>query len=209
MGYLPQALCNYLLRLGWSHGDDEIISRDQAIAWFSLDAIGKSPSRLDFAKLDHVNAHYMRETPDAELARLVAERLGAAETGRLERGMAGLKARAQNLKELAEHAAFYVAKRPLALHPKAEALLDPAARGHLAALGKLLREVDSWNHATLEACVREYATQHGMKLGAIAQPLRAALTGSVNSPGLFEVMEVLDKEETLGRISDVTAATSS
>jgi len=213
MGFLPEALCNYLLRLGWSHGDAEVIGKEQAIEWFDLDAIGKGAARFDLAKLHSLNAHYLRARDDAELARLIAPRLAAAghqidaaAHARLSAGMAGLKPRATTLAELAERATFYVAARPLRLSDKAARLLDSAARARLEDVAQALAGVADWQPATLEQVVRARAEALGVKLGQLAQPLRAALTGSDASPGLFEVMAVLGRDEVLGRIGDALAA---
>ena len=198
---------NYLLRLGWSHGDDEIISTEQAIQWFDLPQVGRSASRFDFAKLDNLNGHYIREADDARLAADVAVRLGvtdAAVIDRLRRGMPGLKARAKTLKELAENARIYVTARPLPMADKAAALLVPDAKSLLGALAKFLDAQNDWTTAALEAAVRQFSEQEKVKLGQIAQPLRAALTGSTTSPGIFEVMEILGQSECLGRIGDCT-----
>jgi glutamyl-tRNA synthetase len=209
MGYLPEALRNYLLRLGWSHGDDEIISTEQAIKWFELAGIHRSPAQFDFAKLDSVNAYYIREADDARLVELVAQRLEpelgraltAVDRERLTRAMPALKPRAKTIVELAEKARFYVAARPI--HPTADAakLLTADAR---SLLGKLSEEIGAadWQTAALEARLRDFVAEKGVKLGAVAQPLRAALTGSLASPGIFEVMEVLGRDETLGRLAD-------
>ncbi len=209
MGYLPEALRNYLLRLGWGHGDDEIISTEQAIAWFDLDAVGRAPSRFDFAKLDNLNGHYIRHCDDARLAQEVAQRLGTAGdpavARRLEAGMAGLKARAKTLKELAENAKFYAAARPLALDDKARGQMTADARSVLAELRAQYAEASSWVAADLEGLARSFAEAKGIKLGQIAQPLRAALTGATTSPPIFEVMQVLGRDETLGRIDDCLA----
>ncbi len=209
MGYLPEAMRNYLLRLGWSHGDDEIIATEDAIKWFDIDAIGRAPSRFDQAKLDNVNAHYIRAADDSRLVSLIAGRLemslgralSAHDRDRLARAIPGLKPRAKTILELAERAAFYVTPRPL--HPSTDAatMLTPEARNLLAELGPLAARAE-WHPAALETAVREFATARGVKLGAVAQPLRAALTGSLASPGLFEVMEVLGREECLGRLDD-------
>jgi len=206
MGYLPEALRNYLLRLGWGHGDDEIISTEQAIQWFDLDAVGRGPSRFDFAKLDNLNGHYIRQTDDARLAREVAMRLGVAgDTAieqRLAAGMAGLKARAKTLRELADNARFYAGKRPVAFDDKARALLTPDASKVLKDLRGVLAAAPAWISADLEGQARAFAEAKAIKLGQVAQPLRAALTGSTTSPPIFEVMQVLGREETLGRIDD-------
>jgi glutamyl-tRNA synthetase len=209
MGYLPEALRNYLLRLGWGHGDDEIISTEQAIAWFDLDAVGRGPARFDFAKLDNLNGHYLRQADDARLARDVAVRLGvagdAAIEQRLTAGMAGLKARAKTLKELAENARFYTLERPLVPDDKARALLTPDASKVLKELRGHLASAPAWTSADLEGQARTFAEARSIKLGQVAQPLRAALTAATTSPPIFEVMQVLGREETLGRIDDATA----
>jgi glutamyl-tRNA synthetase len=211
MGYLPEAVQNYLLRLGWSHGDEEVIPSEKAIAWFDLDAVGRSAARFDFAKLANLNGHYIRETANDRLVSLVLPRIeaaiGAAVDGdgrqRLLAGMDGLKPRAKTLVELADIASFYVRPRPLKLAEAADRQLDAAARVRLAELRKGLADVSDWSAPTLEAAIRSAAEAAGAKLGAFAQPLRAALTGSVTSPPIFEVMQVLGRTETLGRLGDV------
>ena len=210
MGYLPEALRNYLLRLGWSHGDDEIISTEQAVAWFDLDAVGKAAARFDFVKLGTLNGHYLRETPDADLVALILPRLAEARgqpidavgEARLGTGMAGLKQRAKTLVELADNAAFYVSPRPIPLDESARKLLDPEACERLTRLAERYAPLTEWTEAALDAETRAYAADAGLKLGKIAQPLRAALAGSATSPGIFEVAAVLGREETLGRMSD-------
>ncbi len=204
MGILPEALFNYLLRLGWGHGDDEIISREQAIAWFNLDHVGKSPSRFDMKKLENLNGHYIREADDARLAELVTLRLGLGETDRevLVRAMPELKARAHDLGQLAEGARFLFASRPLEMDEGAAALLTPESRALLHAAHAELRGVRAWQHDDLERAVRQVADEAGLKLGKLAQPLRAALTGRTTSPGIFDVLELLGQGESLERISD-------
>ena len=206
LGYLPEAMRNYLLRLGWSHGDDEIMSLDDAVKWFSFANVGRGPSRFDLAKLDSVNAHYIKEADDARLVGLLGPFLGKTLTPgdrlRLLRAMPGLKPRAKTLVELARKAAFYIAERPLRPEPEAAKLLTQEARALLGELRGNLGE--TWEHDALEAGLRDFAAQKGLKLGAVAQPLRAALTGSTASPGIFEVMEVLGRDETLARLGDAT-----
>jgi glutamyl-tRNA synthetase len=212
MGYLPEALRNYLLRLGWSHGDDEIISTGEAINWFDLDAVGRAPARFDFAKLDNLNGHYIRETPDDRLVALIAPRLelrlGRPLDGvgrdRLLRAMPELKLRPKTLAELADNAQFLVAGRPLQPDDKAAKLLTSEARGLLSELRPELDRAD-WRVEPLEEKVRAFTERKAIKLGAVAQPLRAALTGRTASPGLFFMMEVLGREETLARIADAAA----
>lgn len=209
MGYLPEALRNYLLRLGWSHGDEEIISTEQAIQWFDLDAVGRSPARFDFAKLDNLNGHYIRAAEDQRLVDLIVPQIektlgGALDESRrdrLRRGMVGLKPRAKTLVELADAARFYVAPRPIHIADAAARMLN-AGRPHLTALIPALEGAEPWAAPALEAVLRAAADTAGVKLGALAQPLRAALTGSTASPPLFEVMEVLGRDETLARLRD-------
>jgi glutamyl-tRNA synthetase len=214
MGYLPEALRNYLARLGWAHGDDEIFSSEQAAEWFDLDAVGKGPSRFDFAKLQSLNGHYIRATEDAEVLRRLEAILPEIEGGpafaaqldgdlrsRLLALMPALKGRAKTLVELFHSAAFLVADRPLSMDEKAAALLDAEARRRLGALGGALSGA-AWSAAELEAAVRAFAEAEGVKLGNIAQPLRAALTGSVSSPPIFDVLVGLGREESLARIAD-------
>ena len=203
LGLLPEAVSNYLLRLGWGHGDDEIISREQAVEWFDLAHVGKSPSRFDFKKLENLNGHYIREADDARLAELVAPRLGldAGQKGLLQRAMPELKARAHDLNQLAEGARFLFSRRPLDVDEAASALLTPEGRTLLSHAHKALEAVE-WNHDALEQSVREVAEAQGVKLGKLAQPLRAALTGRTTSPGIFDVLALLGKGESLARIED-------
>ena len=203
LGLLPEAVSNYLLRLGWGHGDDEIISREQATEWFDLAHVGKSPSRFDFKKLENLNGHYIREAGDGRLVELVAPKIGvdAAQRELLLRAMPELKARAHDLNQLAEGASFLFASRPLQVEEDAAALLTPEARGILAKAHKAL-DAAEWNHDGLEQSVREVAEAEGVKLGKLAQPLRAALTGRTTSPGIFDVLALLGKSESLARIQD-------
>lgn len=203
MGYLPETMRNYLVRLGWSHGDEEIFSTEQAIAWFDLDAIGKSPSRLDPAKLDHVNGHYLRQADDRRLVDLILPRLSPrVDVAKLTAAMPGLKERAKTLVDLADGAAFLDAARPIAPDAKAKALLTETARARLARLAPALEDLPDWSAAAIEAAIRAFIATEGVKLGDVAQPLRAALTGRTTSPGLFDVLWVLGREECLGRIQD-------
>ncbi|MEO3430071.1 glutamate--tRNA ligase [Pelagibius sp. CAU 1746] len=210
MGYLPEALRNYLLRLGWGHGDDEIISTEQAIEWFDLAGVGKSAARFDFVKLESLNGHYLREAASGRLVELLVPQLektlgrplSEQARARLAAGMDGLKARAKNLVELAENAIFYVIERPLSLTPKADKILKPEARARLGRMHSSLSQLPEWNEAAIEAAVRAFAEAEDCKLGDVAQPLRAALSGSNVSPGIFEVASILGREESLARIAD-------
>jgi glutamyl-tRNA synthetase len=213
LGYLPETLCNYLLRLGWSHGDDEIISRDQAVDWFDLDAVGRSPARFDRAKLTNLNGVYMRRADPArlldlvmgELQKRVGERLSPAARDRVARGMNGLRERAKTLVELAESALFYAVDCPITLKPQAVALLTPAAVAHLRRLRGVLARVSPWAATRIEDAARCFIEKSDTpaKLADIAQPLRATLTGATVSPPIFDVMEALGREETLARLDFV------
>ena len=206
LGLLPEAVSNYLLRLGWGHGDDEIISREQAIEWFDLAGVGKSPSRFDLKKLENLNGHYIRASDDSRLAELVAQRLPfeVSESQRtlLTAAMPSLKPRAANLNEIAEGAMFLFRTRPLDLDDGAKALLEGDAPALLAAVHTALDAAGSWDTEALEAAVRTVADDAGVKLGAVAQPLRAALVGRRTSPGIFDVLALLGREESLARIAD-------
>ncbi|MDQ0504408.1 glutamate--tRNA ligase [Xanthobacter agilis] len=214
MGYLPAALRNYLVRLGWSHGDQEVFSTEEMVRFFDLDKVGRSAARFDFQKLESLNGQYMRASSDAELlaaldalvphlpdaahrlARMTPER-----RAQLAAAMPSLKERAKTLVELLDNAEFIFVPRPLPLEEKAAALLSDDARGHLGKLVPLL-EAAEWTAAATEAVVRAYAEQAGVKLGAVAQPLRAALTGKTTSPPIFDVLTVLGREESLARLKD-------
>jgi glutamyl-tRNA synthetase len=201
LGILPEALFNYLLRLGWGHGDREEFTREEAIEVFGLDGVGKSPSRFDMKKLLNLNGHYIREADDARLAELAATRLGeAADAALLTEAMPVLKTRARDLNELTDGAAFLFKTRPLALTEQAQALLDADARALLARVSAILHRQQDWTTASLEANLKAYAEAQGLGLGKLAQPLRAALTGQTTSPGIFDVLALLGKEESLARI---------
>ncbi|MBY0519777.1 MAG: hypothetical protein K2P79_05055, partial [Sphingomonas sp.] len=212
LGILPEALDNYLLRLGWGHGDDEIISREQAVGWFDLSGVGKSPSRFDLKKLENLNGHYLRLADDARLARLVADRMppeaGAVEPALLKRAMPVLKTRAANLNELAEGAEFLSASRPMSMDHAAALLLEGDAPKLLASVHAALDALDGWDTEGLETAVKRVAEDAGVKLGAVAQPLRAALTGKKTSPGIFDVLVLLGRAESLGRIADRMAVSA-
>ena len=215
MGYLPQALLNYLARLGWSHGDDEVMSIEDMIAWFDIVDVNKGAARFDFAKLEALNGVHMRAMDDAALTKVLLETLPHLPDGeafaekfderaraQLLQAMPGLKERAKTLVELADSAAFIVAERPLTLDEKAQAILDADARAVLKALLPEFQALGEWTAASTEAVVRAHAERTGLKLGKVAQPLRAALTGRSTSPGVFDVLAVLGREESLGRIGD-------
>jgi glutamyl-tRNA synthetase len=211
LGYLPEAVNNYLLRLGWGHGDAEIIGRDQAIQWFDLANVGRSAARFDFKKLDNLNGHYLREAEDTRLAALARPRveaqlgraLDAAEEALLERAMAVIKVRAKSLLEVADGATFLFATRPLAMDEKAAALIADAPAGLVASATARLRGLTNWTAESVEAAVRDEAEAAGVGLGKLAQPLRAALTGQAVSPGIFDVLVLLGREESLARLDAV------
>ncbi len=206
MGILPEALFNYLLRLGWGHGDREEITREEAIALFDIDGVGKSPSRFDLKKLENLNGHYIREADDARLASLIAVRMaGDADQTLLTEAMPVLKTRARNLDELAEGAAFLFEQRPLEMTEKAAALLDDEARARLAVISQRLAAENDWTIEALEATTKSIAEELELGLGKLAQPMRAALTGTTTSPGIFDVLVLLGRDEALARI-DAQAA---
>ena len=200
-GVLPEALFNYLLRLGWGHGDREEITKSEAIELFDLDGVGKGPARFDIKKLQNLNGHYIREADDARLAKIVAARMDRqADLDLLTRAMPFLKTRAKSINELVEGAAFLFAERPLEMTDKAAGLLDDEARQRLAGLSEMLHVQNDWTSEALEATTKSYAEKLELGLGKLAQPMRAALTGTTTSPGIFDVLVLLGKEESLLRI---------
>jgi glutamyl-tRNA synthetase len=215
MGYLPEALRNYLVRLGWSQGDKEVFSMQEMIEAFDLAHVGRSPARFDFAKLENMSGHYIRNTPDDAVASALESALpflpgGATALSKLDdslraklyAAMPGLKERAKTLIELLDGAKFLFAERPLVLDARAASILDAGGRAHVARLIPRLAALADWNAASIEAAVRDYAAENKIKLGDAAQPLRAVLTGRAVSPGIFDVLEVLGKEESLARLRD-------
>jgi glutamyl-tRNA synthetase len=215
MGYLPAAMRNYLVRLGWSHGDQEIFTTEEMVAAFDLKAIGRSPARFDFAKLENLNGHYIRQTSDADLlaaleqllphiagGAALAEKMTPALRAKLTAAMPGLKERAKTLVELFEASRFVWTGRPLDIDDKAKALLTADAKDTIAAILPELTGLGDWNAAAVETVVRGFVERAGLKLGAVAQPLRAALTGRTTSPPIFDVLAVLGREESLARLRD-------
>ncbi|MFZ3033420.1 MAG: glutamate--tRNA ligase [Parvibaculum sp.] len=210
MGYLPEAMRNYLARLGWSHGDDEIFSTEQAMEWFGLDSIGRSPSRFDFVKLESLNGHYIREADDTRLAddtielmtRISDWDVDEAFRAKFIAAMPGIKERAKTLIEVATGADFLHVQRPLPLDEKAAKILDAGAKFLLARLLLRLEHRNDWTASSIEEEVRAFAEEEGVKLGKIAQPLRAAATGTTVSPPIFDVLAILGRDEALERIRD-------
>jgi glutamyl-tRNA synthetase len=215
MGYLPEALRNYLVRLGWSHGDQEIFSTEEMVAAFDLPQIGRSPARFDFAKLESINGHYIRQMSDADLVDAIERLLPHLANGavlaakltpdlkaKLRAAMPGLKERAKNLVDLIDSGQFLYAQRPIAIDEKAKALLGPQARAIIGELLPDLSQVEPWTAAAIENAVRTFIQRKELKLGAVAQPLRVALTGRPTSPGIFDVLQVLGREESLARLGD-------
>ena len=215
MGFLPETLRNYLLRLGWSQGDREFFSTSDMIEAFDLTGVGRSPSRFDFVKLENMNGHYLRQTDNQTVVDLLVATLPYLPEGpraaavlddamkdKLLAAMPGLKERAKTLVELLDGAQFLFATRPLALDAKAEDILGKGGRAVLVGLLPALEGVEHWRAAEIEAVVRSYAEESGLKLGQAAQPLRAAATGRATSPGIFDVLQVLGRDESLGRLRD-------
>jgi glutamyl-tRNA synthetase len=218
MGYLPAAMRNYLVRLGWAHGDQETFSTEEMVAAFDLAHIGRSPARFDFAKLESLNGHYIRSSNDADLIAALEQLLPHIAGGqeliskmtpalhaKLLTALPGLKERAKTLVELFEASRFLWASRPVDINDQAKAVLTPEAKALIAALLPELTAVTEWSATAIEAVVRPYAERSGQKLGAVAQPLRAALTGRTTSPPIFDVLAVLGKDESLARLADQTA----
>jgi glutamyl-tRNA synthetase len=217
MGYLPEALRNYLARLGWSHGDDELFSTDQMVEWFSLDALNKGAARFDFVKLENINGHYIREATPQRLYEVMLET--AQEVGRLT-DVEGLRAnretalsalpelqpRAKTVLELIDLSQFIYAVRPLSIDAAATEQLTPEARANVGAFAEVLRTLNEWTVPAIDAAARSFAETRGLKLGKVAQPLRAALTGRTISPGIFEVMVLIGRDETLARLQDQASA---
>ena len=217
MGYLPSAMRNYLVRLGWAHGDQEIFTTEEMIAAFDLPQIGRSPARFDFAKLENLNGHYIRATADADLLAQLEEllphiaggqelagKMTPALRGMLLTAMPALKERAKTLVELFDATRFLWATRPLDLNEQAKGLLTAEAKSATAALLAELTAIPEWSAEAVEGVVRGFAERSGLKLGAVAQPLRAALTGRTTSPPIFDVLAVLGKDESLARLRDQT-----
>jgi glutamyl-tRNA synthetase len=218
MGYLPAALRNYLVRLGWGHGDQEIFSTQEMIDAFDLPAIGRSAARFDFAKLENLNGHYIRHADDSALVTMFEKLLDYVPDGaelkaklndttraQLLRAMPSLKERAKTLLDLISGSYFIFADRPLELEPKAAALLTPETRELIGKLRTALEAVTDWSSETTEAAMRNFAEQNNLKLGAVAQPLRVALTGRTTSPGIFDVLAVLGRDQCLARLADQAA----
>ncbi|MDB5656167.1 MAG: glutamate--tRNA ligase [Tardiphaga sp.] len=218
MGYVPEALRNYLVRLGWSHGDQEIFSTEEMIRDFDLPAIGRSAARFDFAKLENLNGHYIRHADDQSLVTMfedvldyvpnggdVKAKLNDTSRAQLLQAMPQLKERAKTLIELIDSSYFIFADRPLTMEPKAAALLTQETRALIGKLRDALEQVTDWTAATTEAATRAFAEANGLKLGAVAQPLRVALTGKTTSPGIFDVLAVLGRQECLARLADQAA----
>ncbi len=210
LGFLPEALTNYLAKLGWGHGDEEIFSREQAVEWFDVADVGRGAARFDFKKLEHLNGHYIREADDGCLAGVVApfveaqlnRHLNDSERGKLTAAMPSLKMRAKSTLALGEGAMFLFDSRPLPLDEGAKALLEGGASDLLRRVGEALAGSTEWNEAALDNAVRAIAEEAGLGLGKVAQPLRAALTGRTTSPGIFDVLVLLGREESLARIGD-------
>ena len=215
LGYLPEALRNYLARLGWSHGDDEIFSTEQMVDWFSLDGLNKGAARFDFVKLESVNGHYIREATPARLYEVMLATAAENERAVDVEGLAAnretvlkalpeLQPRAKTVLELIDLAQFIYAVRPLPIEPAAEQQLTPDNRAMLKEFGAVLAALPDWSVPAIDAAARSFAEGRGLKLGKLAQPLRAALTGRTISPGIFEVMILIGKPDSLARLADQT-----
>lgn len=209
-GFLPEAMMNFLMRLGWSHGDTEILDREEAIRLFDLDGVGRSAARMDYTRLLQLNGVWLRRADDERLTNDVVERLTAQDLDaeRVRERILGLmpflKERAKTLVDLADSTAFLARHMPLSFEEKAQALLTAEAKAALPALATVLDGTD-WTAPALDAALRTYAEANGQKLGKVAQPLRAALTGSTMSPPIDQTLAALGREEALARIAAAAA----
>jgi glutamyl-tRNA synthetase len=215
MGYLPEAVRNYLARLGWSHGDDELFSDQQAVAWFDLAQVNRAPARLDWDKLNFVNGHYLRQADDDRLARLVEAVLSArgetvdqTTTAQVLRAIPYVKARAKTVLELLDQLGFVLQARPLTLDDRARGLLGDESRDRLARLSDELAKAEEFSRPALETCLKDFAQKEGVGLGKVGPPLRAALTGGAAAPDLAATLAALGREEALGRLNDALTSTA-
>ena len=203
MGYLPSAMRNYLARLGWSHGDDELFSTEELIQWFTIDGIGKSPARFDFDKLGHVNTYHLRQTPDTELIKILTNQFAEIDGHQktLQTALPFIKEKANSLEELVEQTAFLRATLPISIDEKLQKALDPERFALLADLSSDLQNIQEWNKPNLEECLNAFMIRHEIKMGQIGPALRACLTGTTKSPAIYDVLLLLGKETTITRIS--------
>lgn len=213
MGFLPEAMRNYLLRLGWSHGDDEIIPTTQAIEWFGLENIGKGPARFDFDKLDSLNVHYMRQLSPKELLSAVENDLekktgnvlSGTERIRIESAMSSIVDRAKRLPDVVDGALLFCNIRPVLLTEKAAATLG-GQQAMLESAANELTAITNWKQDVIKAAIMSFAQARDLKMGKVMQPIRAALTGGAPSGDLIELLEILGQEETLARLKDQATA---
>jgi glutamyl-tRNA synthetase len=199
-GYLPEAMFNYLLRMGWGHGNDEIISKEQAIEWFDIKNVNKSPAKLDFDKMMHLNGHYIKNSDNEDLISHLGD-MSESQKNTLKKGLEGLKKRAKTLLELKENAQFYLADEPIEISAEAEEIIDGFDKEIYKAIVSEIKNATSWDEEILKELVKSFAEKHGMKLGQIAQVLRPVLTGSTVSPSIFEILPALGKEKSIERLS--------
>tara|TARA_Y100001968_G_C19380039_1_gene729806 strand:- start:770 stop:1624 length:855 start_codon:yes stop_codon:yes gene_type:complete len=211
MGYLKETMLNYLLRLGWSHGDKEIISKEEAIKLFNLDSIGKSSAKFDIERLTSLNAYYIENKKNEELVLTIKNyyankkniNITNNDLSLILNGMNGLKTRARTINELAEMCSFYIEKAPITLDKKSKKVLNNENINTLKLYYNQLSKLEIWNKEEIEEDIKMYCQANNINLGKLAQPLRAAITGKSVSPGLYELMEVLGKNETLARITNI------
>lgn len=218
MGYLPAALRNYLVKLGWSHGDDEIMSTEQMIGWFGFDGMNKAAARFDFTKLEAINGQYIRESDDAELllyfetvadeiegGKFILDNLNTETRPMLLKAMPALKDRAKTLINLAQGAAFIFEAHPIPMEEKASKLLDEDGLAVIKGILPSFEKLKDWSPESVEQCIRDYTEANDTKLGKVAQPIRAAVTGKATSPGAFDVLQILGRDVSIARMKDVIA----
>ncbi len=204
-GYLPEAMCNYLMRLGWSHGNDEIITMEDAIKWFDVNQIGKSPSRLDFAKMNNINAHYIKAKSNDYLSKIVIDNLRCdnESASYIEKGMESLKVRAQLIPDLVNLSKIYLMDRPLEISDEANKIVEEIDKNLIEEICNLVMDLQDMNHEYIQEAFKKFAAEKGIKIGELMKPVRALMTGSTTSPSVFEIISIIGKDNTLKRLKNI------
>jgi glutamyl-tRNA synthetase len=204
MGYLPLALNNYLLRLGWSHGDDEIISRQQAVEWFSIEGMGKSPARLDFAKMNHMNAHYLRSMKEADLAKLIFEKLdqnlSEQSKNNITLGLEAMKPRAELIKDLVDLSSIFIVDNEVKCTEEAKSLKDECDANIVDKVVSAINNIMEFNRDNIQIALKEVSQETQVKFGDLMKYVRAFITGRTASPSVFEIMEIIGKDNSINRL---------
>lgn len=209
MGYLPESLCNYLLRLGWSHKNDEIISMEQAIEWFNLESLGKSPAKLDFAKMNSLNSYYMRLLDEDSLTTGIIEilkrnyQVSKQETNYIKQGLQGLLVRSETLIDLAKLAKIYLIDTPISYEDDAKEIIENCDKNLINFVIEELQKLENFDKESLQSKFKEIAAKKGLKLNEVMKPVRALITGMTATPSIFEIAEILGKENILKRLKTI------